>query len=164
VVSNTNKVGFGGGCHWCTEAVFQGLQGVAKVEQGYIASIDDHSNFSEGVIVHYNPSQIPLHVLIEIHLHTHHSTKMHSRRTMYRSAIYVYNEELCSQANESLRVLQADFEEPLITQVLPLERFKSSRETLLNYYNTDPERPFCKRYIHPKLQMLQKEFSKYLNT
>ncbi|MFV8270119.1 peptide-methionine (S)-S-oxide reductase [Flavobacterium sp. GT2N3] len=54
------KVGFGGGCHWCTEAYFQSLKGVEIVEQGWISSKFPEDIFSEAVIVHYNPSVIPL--------------------------------------------------------------------------------------------------------
>lgn len=74
------KIGFGGGCHWCTEAVFQSLKGVKSVQQGWIASKNEHFEFSEAVIVDFDPSSIPLKVLIEIHLHTHKSTSEHSMR------------------------------------------------------------------------------------
>ena len=85
------KIALGGGCHWCTEAVFQSLKGVVSVEQGYIASLVKHSAFSEGVIVHFNANIISLKTLIEIHLYTHKSTSNHSMREKYRSAIYVFS-------------------------------------------------------------------------
>ena len=72
------KIGFGGGCHWCTEAYFQSLKGVEKVEQGWISSSAPDDAFSEAVIVYYNPAVIPLNILIAVHLHTHASTKNHS--------------------------------------------------------------------------------------
>ena len=75
------KIGFGGGCHWCTEAVFQSLIGVETVEQGYIASEDDMTSFSEAIIVHFNQEEITLKALIEIHLFTHKSTSNHSMRS-----------------------------------------------------------------------------------
>lgn len=58
--TSLKKIGFGGGCHWCTEAVFQSLKGVELVEQGWIASIEPYSSFSEGVVVHFNLEQIDL--------------------------------------------------------------------------------------------------------
>ena len=79
------KIAFGGGCHWCTEAVFQSLLGVSKVEQGFVASTGQHNSFSEAVIVHFNVEDITLKTLTEIHLNTHKRTSNHSMRTKYRS-------------------------------------------------------------------------------
>ena len=87
-----DKIALGGGCHWCTEAVFQHLKGVDRVEQGYVSSDGMHSTFSEAVIVHFEPQMIPLAKLIEIHLYTHNSTSNHSFRKKYRSAVYYLNE------------------------------------------------------------------------
>ncbi len=92
-MGNLEKIGFGGGCHWCTEAVFQSLKGVEKVEQGWIASEGEASTLSEAVIVHFDTSQISLVLLIEIHLLTHESTSEHSMRKKYRSAIYYFDVE-----------------------------------------------------------------------
>ena len=86
---NTQKIALGGGCHWCTEAVFQSLIGVERVEQGYVASTGNNNSFSEAVIVHFNTERISLKTLIEIHLHTHKSTSNHSLRERYRSAVYL---------------------------------------------------------------------------
>ena len=88
--TNLYKIAFGGGCHWCTEAVFQSLKGVEKVEQGFITSYDQNNTFSEAVIVDFNTEKIDLKTLVEIHLHTHKSTSNHSMRKKYRSAIYVF--------------------------------------------------------------------------
>jgi len=74
----TKKIGFGGGCHWCTEAYFQSLKGVEEVEQGWISAVTPNEAFSEAVIVHYDEHVIALNILISIHLHTHASTKNHS--------------------------------------------------------------------------------------
>ena len=85
-----SKVGFGGGCHWCTEAVFQQIRGVSKVDQGWIASVVPHDTFSEAVIVHFDPRIIKLDQLIEIHLKTHSCTSSHPMRSKYRSAVYYF--------------------------------------------------------------------------
>ena len=90
MIVNTSKIGFGGGCHWCTEAVFQSLIGVEKVEQGFVASFNLHNELSEAVIVHFNHKRISLQTLIEIHLLTHSSTSDHAMRKKYRSAIYTF--------------------------------------------------------------------------
>lgn len=153
------KIGLGGGCHWCTEAVFQSLVGVHRVEQGYIASTGKNSSFSEAVIVHFNSEEITLTTLIEVHLHTHKSTSKHSLRKRYRSAVYYFSEEQKQLAIQSLKTLQRDFDELIITEILSFSGFKASRESLQNYYRTNPERPFCKRFIDPKIKLLLQQFS-----
>ncbi len=82
------RVGFGGGCHWCTEAVFQSLRGVESVEQGWIKSDPPFDTFSEAVIVAFDTLVISLEVLIDVHLRTHASQVDHSFRSKYRSAVY----------------------------------------------------------------------------
>lgn len=157
-----HKLGFGGGCHWCTEAVFQHLKGTVKVKQGYIASTGEASSFSEAVIVHFSPEEIPLKDLIEIHLHTHNSTSNHSFRKKYRSAIYFFSSEDETEIQEILKNLQENFNQILVTQVLPLRKFKASRASIQDYYYKNPEAPFCQRYIHPKLELLQNKFAQSL--
>ncbi|MEP2968245.1 peptide-methionine (S)-S-oxide reductase, partial [Nonlabens ulvanivorans] len=66
------KIGLGGGCHWCTEAVFQAVTGVVKVEQGYISSETPYDSMSEAVIVHFS-TLVDLEQLIDVHLETHAS-------------------------------------------------------------------------------------------
>lgn len=156
------KIGFGGGCHWCTEAVFQAVQGVTKVEQGYIASRSPFEQLSEGVIVHFDPSIISLEFLIAIHFHTHQSTKMHSFRHKYRSAMYYYEEEQKTAFAKAYSVLQKEFEQPIITKALPFVSFTASRESIQNYYKKHPEAPFCKRYITPKLNVLKEKLPSIL--
>ena len=157
------KIALGGGCHWCTEAVFQALKGVVKVEQGYVASVDSSTSFSEAVIIHFNEAIIALSVLIEIHLHTHKSTSNHSMRDKYRSAIYYFSEAQKKEATDILNGFKNTFEEEIITEVLPFSEFKASREAIQNYYKKNPEKPFCKQFINPKLELLVNKFSKYLN-
>ncbi|GGD21295.1 hypothetical protein GCM10011368_24050 [Hyunsoonleella pacifica] len=132
-----------------------------KVEQGFVASSHNNSEFSEAVIVHYNEAKIPLSVLIEIHLHTHKSTSNHSMRAKYRSAVYTFSEEQKRVVASQLELLQFQFENKLITQILSFESFKASREQIQNYYYSNPEKPFCESFINPKLQILLSKFSKY---
>ncbi|WP_298237972.1 peptide-methionine (S)-S-oxide reductase [uncultured Algibacter sp.] len=160
-MNRSNKIALGGGCHWCTEAVFQSLKGVLKVKQGFVASIGANSEFSEAVIVYFDESKIPLSILLEVHLHTHKSTSNHSMRTKYRSAVYTFSEDQNNIINSYLELLQFQFQNKLITQVLPFDRFRASREQIQNYYYNNPEKPFCESFINPKLQMLLNKFSKY---
>ena len=146
-----HKIGLGGGCHWCTEAVFQALKGVEKVEQGYISSLGEAAEFSEAVVVHFDPEIIWLRTLLKVHLHTHNSTANHSFRKKYRSAVYYFDPEDALVAERIIKDLQEDFEEKIITQVLAFKEFQASRESIQDYYRKNPDAPFCKRYIEPKL-------------
>ena len=158
------KIGFGGGCHWCTEAVFQSLLGVVKVEQGWIASKGEAFAFSEAVIVHYHPKEISMQVLDEIHLHRQNSTSEHSMREKHRSAVYFYNEEERAALSSILEQLNPEFDHELITQILPFASFKTSREAIQNYYYSNPKKPFCEAFINPKLELLPQWFSEVTDT
>ena len=157
------KVGFGGGCHWCTEAVFMALNGVEKVEQGFIAPNENTADFSEAVIVHYNAAVIALKDLVAIHLDTHRSTENHSMRNKYRSGIYFFKQadELVLKA--IITELQKDFEKPLITAILQFGAFKSSEERFHNYYFNDTEKPFCRTHISPKIKILKEKYAKHVS-
>lgn len=153
------RIGLGGGCHWCTEAVFQALRGVGNVEQGFIASAAPYDSFSEAVIVHYDPATIVLNVLIEVHLRTHASTSDHAMRSKYRSAIYCFDAVQAETAQQALAQLQAGFNSPLVTQILSFAAFRASDERFTDYYASNPQRPFCETYIEPKLKHLARHFT-----
>ena len=154
----TRKIGLGGGCHWCTEAVFQSLKGVIKVDQGYIFSNNKNSYFSEAVLVTYRPEEISLKTLIEIHLLTHESTPNHSFRNKYRSAVYFLDPDDETLVINILKDLQREVDHPLTTKVLRCGEFKASRGALQHYYFSDPRKPFCRRHVEPKIQLLLKRF------
>ena len=152
-------IGLGGGCHWCTEAVFQALRGVERVDQGFIAADPPDDAFSEAVLVTFDPDTIPLDALVEVHLRTHASTSEHSMRGKYRSAIYVEGEEQAQRAGHALDRIAPGFDAPLITRILSRRAFKASDERFHDYYATDPDRPFCRTYIDPKLAFLRERFA-----
>jgi peptide-methionine (S)-S-oxide reductase len=157
------KVAFGGGCHWCTEAIFDHLKGVKKVEQGWISSSDEVAKeLSEAVIVHFNTQQISLDTLIEIHLFTHNATSNHTFRKKYRSAVYSFSREQKLKAQEILIEKQKNFEKPLITKVYPFSSFKLNDEQYLGYYRKNPKKPFCQVRIEPRLKILLERFGAYL--
>lgn len=163
-MDNIFKVGFGGGCHWCTEAVFMALNGIEKVEQGFIAPEENKSDFSEAVIVHYNAAVIELRDLVAIHLDTHRSTENHSMRNKYRSGIYFFKQDELLVLKGILNDLQQDFETPLITAIIPFGAFKSSEERFHNYYFNDTEKPFCRTHISPKIKMLKEKYATHVST
>ncbi len=162
-MKNETRIAFGGGCHWCTEAVFQSIIGVEKVEQGYVASIDDKATFSEAVIVNFNTECVNLNTLIEIHLLTHNSTSNHSMRSKYRSAIYTFDDFQNKVVKDILAKFQVKFDNKLITEVLPFKAFRPSREAITNYYYKNPTKPFCEMFINPKLRLFLNKFSHFVN-
>ena len=155
-----DKVGFGGSCHWCTEAIFLSLKGVITVQQGWIASEGDDAELSEAVIVAYTPEVIPLHTLIAVHLHTHSCTVNHSMRPKYRSAVYVYDAGQAQAAAAAISDLQKEFDKPVITRVLAFNAFRINKIGYLNYYYSNPQKPFCINIVNPKLKLLIQRFAK----
>ncbi len=158
------KIGFGGGCHWCTEGVFQAIHGVQRVDQGFIRSEAPSDTWAEAVVVHFDPAAIDLATLMEIHLRTHSATKTFEPSGKYRSAAYTFEDDQAAKLRETLASLNGVFDKPLSTAVLPFREFKPSDARYQNYYATDPDRPFCKRYIDPKLDYIRKNFAKVAST
>jgi peptide-methionine (S)-S-oxide reductase len=155
------KVSFGGSCHWCTEAIFQSLRGVGEVLQGWVAVEGD--DFSEAVLVTFDETVISLTTLVAIHLATHSCTAEHSMRWKYRSAVYVFDELQVVAVQEVLDALQADYVERIITQILPMKQFRLNQPEYLNYYYSDPQKPFCENIVRPKLALLLERFGKVVD-
>jgi len=157
------RIAFGGGCHWCTEAIFQQLTGVKQVDQGWVSSTHtDATTPSEAVIVHFDPARISLDTLTEIHLYTHNATSNHSFREKYRSALYTFSDAQHQEAQNILKKKQKLFEKPLVTKVYPFEEFKLNDEEYLDYYKSNPDKPFCQVRIEPKLRVLLERYGEYL--
>lgn len=161
---NAITLGFGGGCHWCTEAVFQRLRGVNDVKQGFILSDPPDDSWSEAVEVTFDPQEIPLEALVSIHLATHASQADHKMRGKYRSAIYSSDAELRRDIESKIYELSRRTGGTFVTRALMLRGFKRSDERFHDYYRTNPDRPFCQTYIDPKLAKLRAGFAQYLET
>jgi peptide-methionine (S)-S-oxide reductase len=159
-----HEIGFGGSCHWCTEAIFQSLKGVVEVKQGWISSRGQASTFSEGVLVCFDENLISLKTLIAIHLHTHSCTSAHNMRSKYRSAVYTFDDTQAACAREALSGLRHEFESPIITKIIPFVDFKLNSETHLNYYYSNPDKPFCENVVNPKLRILLAQFSEKVDS
>ncbi|MBC75910.1 MAG: peptide methionine sulfoxide reductase [Halobacteriovoraceae bacterium] len=150
------RIGFGGGCHWCTEAVFQSIKGVVKVEQGWVSSFGDHSSYSEGVIVHFDSEIVSMEKLINIHLNTHSSKSNHRMREKYRSAIYVFDKEQEIRAKDFL----IQFGQSCVTEVMAFKAFKPNEQKYLNYYQKHKLSPFSLRHIENKLSKVKDMYPK----
>jgi peptide-methionine (S)-S-oxide reductase len=153
-----DRIGFGGSCHWCTEAIFLSIKGVTKVDQGWIASEGDASDFSEAIVVSYDRKSIGLKDLIAIHLATHSCTSAHSLRHKYRSAIYTFDNQQEVISKAAIEEIQPEYKEKIITTVISFKEFKLNTDEYLNYYYADPEKPFCQNIVNPKLRLLMNRF------
>ena len=149
--ATTPRIGFGGGCHWCTEAVFQHVPGVTHVDQGWASDADDPERYSEAVLVDYDLEQVSLAHLVRVHLHTHSCTSDHPMRRKYRSAVYGFGESEMEAARAAIEKWRSDFDAPVLTEVLRLGGFRQNTERYRDYYRKDPEAPFCRRWVEPKL-------------
>ena len=160
-----HKIGFGGGCHWCTEAVFNHIIGVSKVDQGWIASLNENESgaYSEAVVVHYDSSVISLETLIAIHLHTHSSTSNHPMRKKYRSAVYYFEKSDVPVIEAAIDANRVSFAEAIITKAMPFVSFKENEERYQNYFQKNSEGQFCKNYIDPKVELLRSDFSEFFS-
>jgi peptide-methionine (S)-S-oxide reductase len=162
--TDVQRIGLGGGCHWCTEAVFASLRGVIRVEQGFIRADAPDDGFSEAVVLTFEPEKISLASLIEIHLRTHSSMSNHAMRRKYRSAVYAMDEAQAEAARRVLTELGPGFDAPLVTRVLPFRTFRASDERFQRYAEKHAGGPFCTAYIDPKLALLRQEFGKLLKS
>lgn len=162
--SKISQIGLGGSCHWCTEAIFQSIIGITKVKQGWIASDKENDSLSEAILFEFDENIIPLKIIIEIHLNTHSCTSNHSMRLKYRSAIYFFTSKQEKFINLTITDLQSNYKKTIITKILPFKNFKLNIEKQINYYYSNPKRPFCKIRINPKLQILLKKYSSFVNS
>ena len=154
--------GFGGGCHWCTEAVFQQLRGVHAVRQGFIRADVPDDGWSEAVEVDFDPTVISPDDLLAVHLATHASTANHSMRGKYRSAVYVTDPAEAPGMVRAIAQLGQRHDTKFVTRALAHRGFKSSDRRFHDYYRSDPDKPFCRVYIDPKLTKLRQRFADLL--
>jgi peptide-methionine (S)-S-oxide reductase len=153
------------------EAVFQFVQGVLLVEQGWISKQKEPDKYFEAVRIQFDPSIISSEELVEIHLATHQSSNQHGLSARYPSSIYTMNQEQFDKLSMNLILKKEGPERSIITTVEILAEFKSSLPRYHNYFISNPEKPFCNLYIRPKLERLNHLFphlvksslSNYLN-
>ena len=111
------------------------------------------------MIVTFDPSVIDLATLSEVHLRTHSASRARSPRGRYRSAIYTFEDSQLREAELAIARFAEESGKKVHTLVLPLRGFRESDERYQNYYRTDPSRPFCRRYIDPKLDFIRRHYS-----
>ena len=168
----------GGGCFWCTEAVFSEVRGVEKVESGYSGGTVPNPTYeevctgrtghAEVVKVSFDPSEISLADILEIFFDVHDPTSLNRQGedvgTQYRSAIFYYND---AQKETIDRVVQnmknsGKYRRPIVTSVEKFKAFYPSEEYHHNYYNRNGSAPYCRAVISPKLQKFRHSYGAQL--
>lgn len=169
---------FGGGCFWCTEALFSALRGVTDVESGYAgggldaptyeAVCSGRSGHAEVVRVHFDPDEIAYEELLRLHFATHDPTTLNrqgaDRGTQYRSAIFTQGDAQREAAQRVAAEVAPLFDQPLTTQIAPLERFWPAEAYHQEYYARNAEQPYCQAVISPKLAKLRQRYADRLKT
>ncbi|MCL4384308.1 peptide-methionine (S)-S-oxide reductase MsrA [Patescibacteria group bacterium] len=169
-----DKAYFGGGCFWCTEAVFERLKGVIKVEPGYAGGATPNPSYesvssgmtghAEVIEVTYNPKIITYDQLLSVFWESHDPTSLNRQGndvgSQYRSIIFYSNDEQRIKAERSKRVLNESgaFGRTIVTEVEPLTNFFPAEKYHQNYYQNNRNQPYCSLIIAPKLQHV---FEKY---
>lgn len=177
----TNKLAiatFGGGCFWCTEAVFQRVKGVEKVVSGYAGGKVKNPTYKEvtsGLTGHaeviqitYNPTLITYPELLEIFWGTHDPTTLNRQGadvgTQYRSVIFYHSAEQKELASAYKQKLDASgaFDRPIVTEISQAGDFYPAEDYHQNYFNLNGNAPYCTYVIQPKLEKFKKVFSEKL--
>ncbi len=164
----------GAGCFWCTEAVFQLIQGVEKVEPGYSGgniSNPSYEEVSSGTTGHvevaqitFDPAVISFREVLEIFFGTHDPTTLNRQGadagSQYRSVIFYTSPEQMAIAEQLIAELSAEkaYDRPIVTAVEPLKSFYPAETYHKDYYKKHPQAPYCQAVIAPKIAKLQKTY------
>lgn len=168
------KATFGMGCFWCTEAVFQRLKGVTKVESGYMGGKiknptyeqvttgrTDHAEVSQ---ITYDPAKISFADLLEVFWKMHDPTTLNRQGadvgTQYRSAIFYHDAQQKAEAEKYKSEIGKArvYPKPIVTQIVASQQFYKAEDYHQNYYNLNSREPYCRMVIQPKVEKLEKLF------
>jgi len=169
---------FGTGCFWCTEAVFQQLEGVQSVVSGYSGGQTKTPSYkdictgttghAEVVQIDYDPKVISYEELLEVFWKSHDPTTLNRQGndvgTQYRSVIFFRSDEERTIAEHYKRKLDASgaFDRPIVTTVEPFGEFYAAEDYHQNYFETNARQPYCSLVIRPKIEKLRQMFKEKL--
>lgn len=177
-MSQKNEVAvFGGGCFWCTEAVFQNLKGVISVMPGYAGGETlnpTYENICTGTTGHaevlrikYDPVQVSYNDLLTVFFATHDPTTPNRQGSdigpQYRSIILYTNENQKREAEQFISELNKEGKK-VVTELKKFEKFYEAEDYHHNYYLKNPDKAYCQIVINPKLEKLQEKFTKLLKS
>jgi len=171
---------FGGGCFWCTEAVYAQMEGVDKVVSGYSGGKVNNPTYKEvcsGLTGHaevvqitYDAQVVSFEDLLEVFFATHDPTTLNSQGadvgTQYRSAIFYHSEEQKRKAELIIAELnkQGAFDTPIVTEVTAFDRFYEAENYHQDYFANNPNQPYCRMVVNPKVKKFKKMFEDKLKS
>ena len=168
---------FGGGCFWCTEAVFLSLKGVDSIISGYAGGRIENPSYeqicngdtehAEVIQINFDDQQIDFKQLLDVFFATHDPTTLNRQGndvgTQYRSVIYFENAEQQQQASDYIDSLKADGLN-IVTELSPVPTFYPAEDYHQNFYARNPSQGYCHFSIPPKLMKLRSQFQALLKT
>lgn len=174
-MKNLEQATFGGGCFWCTEAIYQNLKGVKQVVSGFAGGHIKNPSYSqvtsgtsghaEVIQVTFDPEIISYRELLEVFWSTHDPTTLNRQGAdvgpQYRSIVLFHTDEQQNEASylrENLDNSQA-YPKPIVTEIKPFEDFYEAENYHQNYYKENSTQPYCQFVIKPKLDKFSKVFS-----
>lgn len=173
--THSETIVLGGGCFWCTEAVFDRVQGVLDVESGYSNGqvvnpsyeqvCTGRTGHSEVVKLVFDPAQITLREILEIFFVVHDPTTLNRQGndagTQYRSGIYYANDDQKRVAEDVIREIGASktYRDPVVTEVLPLANYSAAEAYHQDYFKNNPNQGYCAFVVGPKVEKFQKTFA-----
>jgi peptide-methionine (S)-S-oxide reductase len=174
--NSQETVTLAGGCFWCIEAVFQEINGVENVVSGYTGGTTVNPTYqqvcsgetghAEAVQVSFDPSKISYREILEIFFSVHDPTTLNRQGgdvgTQYRSAIFYQSEEQKAVAEQLIRELDKAhlWKKPIVTQILPLDKFYPAEDYHRDYFARHPEQAYCRMVISPKINKFRKQWAK----
>lgn len=169
----SEQIVLGGGCFWCLEATYQLVKGVESVVSGYAGGTTDNPDYwsihggssghAEVVQVTFDPKIIGLKEVLDIFWTIHDPTTQNQQGNdvgpEYRSMILYADDQQKQIVEASRGAAQKLYDNPIVTEIKPLERFYEAEEEHQNFYKKHPEAAYCQVIINPKLAKLQKAFA-----
>tara|TARA_A100001037_G_scaffold47460_1_gene39116 strand:+ start:1659 stop:2183 length:525 start_codon:yes stop_codon:yes gene_type:complete len=167
---------FAGGCFWCTEAIFIKLDGVIKVTSGYIGGEIEYPSYQqicegntghvEAIEIIYNDKIINYKSLLKVFFDTHDPTQFDGQGndigSQYLSRIYFVDEDQKELAKEYIEDIAKNYDSPIVTKLYSEKAFYEAEQYHQNYYNENPEQPYCQIVIKPKLNKFNNAFKNFL--
>ena len=167
----TEIADLGGGCFWCMEAVFERLPGVLKVTSGFAGGTTENPTYpevctettghAEVTEIEFDPAKISYAKLLEVFWQAHDPTTLNRQGadegTSYRSIILYRDEKQRLLAEKSRLAAQADFHNPIVTEIVPLKKFYPAEDYHQQYYDNNSSAGYCQVVIAPKLDKLERK-------